>query len=317
MGKRRRGRPDLFLDNVMNRKLAPLLSGMLLTGLALLCPVGDSPRVFAALDDEEPAPVQDVVRDRFHFDVVRQIDAWLFGGNASEGLQQISAKLTVQVDEIDRAAGLTEAQKQKLLLAASGDLKRFLDDVADLRLKYAATSSDQNAMRQIAQEIQPLQKKSSGLFGDSSLFAKTLRTTLSEEQRKKYKAVIDARQRFRYQATVEAAMLRLQRLVPLRDEQRQAIVKLALEETRPPSEFGQFDYQVVIFQLAYLPQKKLRGLLDERQWQLLQTQLAEGRGYKQRLVQAGVLPKAEADPAAKKNAPPGDTKSKPAAGPQP
>src|SRR5690606_41854501 len=57
-----------------------------------------------------------------------------------------------------RACGVTEAQKQKLKLAARGDMARFFDDVAELREKYEG-QADNNMINEASQACQPLQKR--------------------------------------------------------------------------------------------------------------------------------------------------------------
>jgi hypothetical protein len=56
------------------------------------------------------------------------IDGWVLGrGDASAGRQQLEWQLTVQMEDIDRACSLTDAQRRKLELAGRGDIKHFFD----------------------------------------------------------------------------------------------------------------------------------------------------------------------------------------------
>ena len=221
-------------------------------------------------------------------------DQWVFQGvgSADAGRKRINSWLTLQLDEADRLCGLTDEQKLKLKLAAGGDTKRFFEEVEEVRKKFLKVKHDQNAFGELWQEIQPLQlKQAAGLFGEKSLFAKTLRKSLSADQFAKYAEVQEERHRFRYRSAVEVALLSLENSVALRGAQHEALVKLLLDKTPPPLVFGQQSQQYVMYQLAVLPAAEVKSLLDERQWTLLSRQLNNHRGIKQFLIDNGVIAK--------------------------
>ena len=244
----------------------------------------------AAPDDEEPAPE---VEGNPNFNVNEaNFDQWVFpgGGGANAGRKRIQDRLKLQLDELNRVCGLTDAQQQKLSLAARGDMKRFFDQVEELRKKFLEVRQDQNAFGLIWQEIQPLQRKqASGLFNDPSLYSKIRAKTLSVEQSEKYRAVLEERQRFRYRASVEVAMTTLENSVALDQKQREALAQLLIDKTQPPEAFGQHDYNFVMYRLARLPEQEVKSLLDERQWKTIQPQLTQGRNMKAMLIQNGVV----------------------------
>ena len=270
----------------MNRKSRNLRHW--LTPLAVLL---GSVSAFAAPDDGEPPPVAAAVVDAFMMDE-SNFDQWIFqgSGNAAAGRAGIHSHLKLKLDELVRVCELTEAQQKKLMLAASGDMKRFFDDVEVLRKKFLAVKNDQNAFQNIWQEISPLQiRQSAGLFGETSLYAKTLRRTLTDEQQVRYRIVVEERNRFRYRAAIDVSLVTLGNSAGLRPEQHEALLKLLIEETRPPNLFGQNDNYAVMYRLAMLPAQKVRPLVDERQWKLLQQQLNQARGLEAHLAQNGVI----------------------------
>src|SRR5208283_2852518 len=135
-----------------------------------------------------------------------QFDQWVFGGprNSRAGRDKLDSLLTLQVDDVARMCALSEAQKKKLLLAGHGDIKRFFDLVEEKRKKFNKVKQDQNKIGEIYQELVPLQTAlNSGLFGDGSFYAKTIRKILSEEDDARYHQVILEKNRFRYKAKVE------------------------------------------------------------------------------------------------------------------
>ena len=291
----RRGSLHLFapLIQAFSRQLVTGLTvTFVLLAISLL--LNQNPTALAAPDDveqkepEAPANAQFFQMDEAHFDA----NVFQPSGNAQQARVQLETKFKLQFEELNRVCELTDAQRQKLKLAASSDLKRFFDEVAVLRKKVSNGQLDQNAWNNIWQEIQPLRnKQAAGLFGETSFFAKTVRKTLTEEQFAKYDSVTSDRRRFRYRAAIEVALTSLESSVPLNHSQHETIVKLLMDETQPPPTFGQYDQYLVMYQLGHLPEEKLKSLLDEQQWKLLQVQINQNRGMEQFLIQNGLLPK--------------------------
>ena len=246
---------------------------------------------FADDDDDDP-PAKDAPVNRGFFVQEENFDQWIFQGsnNASAGKARIESSVKMKLAELRRVCNLTDAQSKKLSLAARGDMRQFFEDVEIVRQKFLKVRNDQNAFNQIWQEINPLQQRqAAGLFGDSSFFAKTVRNTLTREQHDKYRIVLDDRRRFRYQAAAELALHNMSNTVALRHDQHEAIFKLIIEETQPPLTFGQYDQYFVFYSLAKLPNAKLKPLLDDRQWKLLQQHLQQGQGMEPTLMQQGMI----------------------------
>ena len=221
----------------------------------------------------------------------QNFDANVFqpSGNAKAARIQIEANLDVKLNEIDRICGLSDAQRNKLKLSASSDIKRFFDEVAVVRKKVKAGMIDQNAWNNIWQEIQPLRtRQSAGLFGESSFFTKSVRKALSKEQVAAYNLVMNERRKFRYRASIEVVLVNVESEVSLRRSQHEALVTLLLEKTRPPKAFGQYDQYFVMNQLGKIPEETVHQLLEEQQWRKLKEQIDQVRGMEQMLIQNGI-----------------------------
>ena len=134
-----------------------------------------------------------------------QFDQWVFGGprNSRAGRNKLDSLLTLQVDDVARMCTLSEAQKKKLLLAGRGDIKRFFDKVEEKRKKFAKVKNDQTKFNEIYRTGTAASALNSGLFGDGSIYSKTIRRVLSEEEDVRYQQVIQDKNRFRYRAKVE------------------------------------------------------------------------------------------------------------------
>lgn len=246
--------------------------------------------VMATEDDIEP-PAVPVANAGFMIDE-SNFDQWIFqgSGTAAAGRARINSHLKLKLDELNRTCDLTDSQRKKLALAAQGDMKRFFDQVETLRKKFLEVRNNQNAFNELWQEIHPLQQKQqAGLFNETSMFEKTLRSTLNEEQQQRYQKVTEDRRRFRYRASIQTSLVSLSDTVALKDDQHKAIAKLLLEETALPLRFGQQDQQVVLYRLSKLPPAKLKAILDDRQWKLMQPQLNQGQAMEQFLAQNGFI----------------------------
>ena len=247
---------------------------------------------FAADEDDDDPPAAEAQVNRGFVMQEANFDQWVFQGsvNAAAGKARMESSVKMKLAELRRVCDLTDAQSKKLSLAARGDMRQFFEDVEVVRKKFLKVRNDQNAFNQIWQEINPLQlRQAAGLFGDSSFFAKTVRNTLTREQHEKYQVVLDDRRRFRYQAAAELALHNMSNTVALRHDQHESIFKLIIEETQPPLTFGQYDQYFVFYSLAKLPTAKLKPLVDDRQWKLLQQQLQQGRGMEPTLMQQGMI----------------------------
>ena len=247
---------------------------------------------FAADEDDDDPPAAEAQVNRGFVMQEANFDQWVFQGsvNAAAGKARMESSVKMKLAELRRVCDLTDAQSKKLSLAARGDMRQFFEDVEVVRKKFLKVRNDQNAFNQIWQEINPLQQRqAAGLFGDSSFFAKTVRNTLTREQHEKYQVVLDDRRRFRYQAAAELALHNMSNTVALRHDQHESIFKLIIEETQPPLTFGQYDQYFVFYSLAKLPTAKLKPLVDDRQWKLLQQHLQQGRAMESTLMQRGMI----------------------------
>lgn len=255
--------------------------------------------VVSGADDDDDAPEEGAQKVR----VVPQtwtVDQYIFqenlgqgqirSGDAATGRARINSRLKAILDEIGQVCDLNETQQQKLSLAARGDIARFFDRVEEVRRKSLAVKNDQNRMNEIWPDISSLQQQlARGLFGDKSLFAKTLRKTLTAEQQAKYQAILLDRRRTGYKVAIEATLPKLGNGIDLSREQIEALQKLLLEETQPPLLFGQHDRNVVMFRLSQLPAAKLKDVLSKTQLKKLQSLLLQVSGHEDTLVQNGVI----------------------------
>lgn len=248
--------------------------------------------VSALAEDEDQPAAQAMVQNQFEVHE-SNFDQWVFGSGrtATQGKQRIETLLTLNIEDVDRTCKLAEAQRKKLLLAGRGDIKRYFDEVEVVRKEFLVVRKDQEKFNQIWQKIQPLQTKlATGIYTDESFFLKTVHSTLTSEQAAAYDKAQFERRKMRYFARIDHFVAMMENNLPMRDQQRQQLIKLLQEETRIPRKVGTYDFYVVQYQLANIPEEKLKPLFDKQQWQSMQQQIAQGRGMEQFLRTNKILP---------------------------
>jgi len=247
-------------------------------------------------DDFEPVPMQPVVPQATFVVTEVQLDQWVFGGgrNAAWARDRLDTQLTLRIDEIDQACGVTEDQRQKLRLAGRGDIKRFFNKIEEKRRAFQSVAHDRAKIGAVFQELQPLQIAfNAGLFGENSLFAKTLVKTLDADQARRYETALRERRQFHYRSRVDLVVATLGNAVGLSTDQRRRFTQLYLDETRPPKSFGRNDYQAVLLQAANLPEEKLKPIFNDTQWRVLSRYFTQVRGLEQFLRTNGYVPDGE------------------------
>lgn len=263
------------------------------SAIVLLCLMTQGPAANGQDERDPDEPPAEVNLQNVHFEIpANQFDAWVFQHlqNAKVAREHLEKLLSLRTDDVDRGCKLADNQRKKLQLAGQGDIKRFFEQVERVQKKFEVARMDQNKLNLFWQEMQPIQTMvQSGLYVDDSLFQKTLRNMLSGEQLAQYSKHESERRTFVYRARIELAVSVLENVLPLRDEQRQKLIALTVEQTKPPKQFGQQDYYVVLFMMSKVPESKLKPLFGQSEWNVLRQQFAQAQGMEAFLRQNGIL----------------------------
>jgi hypothetical protein len=246
------------------------------------------PQLVVAQDFERPIDAQDL-RLRGQIVIGREFDQRVSGRvpGINEVRDRYESALKSRIDRTVRLYGLSEAQKKKLQLAGRGDIKRLLDRVEDTRKKARMPARDADEFQAVVPDHRPLHLMPIGeLFGEGSLFAKTLKTTLTREQSSRYeKAALT-----RHRKTLQWVLGTWDQTLALNSEQHRRLEALLIRETRPPKRFGEEDYFGVLFQISRLPEATLKPLFREDQWAKLCVQLVEAKRKEPALKKDGYVP---------------------------
>jgi hypothetical protein len=123
-------------------------------------------------------------------------DQVVFGstGDASTGRAHAHSRLDQLIDQVDQTRRLTPAQKQKLLLAGRGDIKRLFDTIEDKRQEFELLRSDLDRCEQFLNDLLPLRRRLVyGPFEAESLVRKTLAKIANEEKLARRQMALDDR----------------------------------------------------------------------------------------------------------------------------
>jgi hypothetical protein len=236
------------------------------------------------VEEERAAPVVRAV----NVTRVEIVDQRLFGqqvGAVGGARKKLDSALMMRIAEIERSCGLAEAQKQKLQLAGTADIKRFFDRVDEIKREFK--NSNNNVLNQA---IPPLAYEfQSGLFGDRSFFAKTIKRTLSAEQAAKLESFIRQQKLSRYQATVGWHVVQLNKSLGLSDDQRQRLAELLVDETRPPKKYGKGVNWFVLNQASSIPESRIKPIFNDIQWRIFSRQLVQAKRMQEWLKGNGVV----------------------------
>jgi len=209
---------------------------------------------------------------------------------------------TQRLERIDRACGLTAAQRRALVMAMESDARRFAAEVDELRQRYAEVTvnmrerAGQQQWHQFQQDVQRCRSRLQRLFDADSLLSSGLASVLDADQRSRLEAEAAAKRGFRWRTLVTASLLRLDDSLALTQRQHAELERLLVERQPPlridvPRGAGtaQAEQMLVYLVLAEVDAKALQAVLDERQWRALMKHANQGRAMRSWLEQQGLL----------------------------
>jgi hypothetical protein len=259
--------------------------------LAAIIATGENGRAqddFDAVDEVEANPAG-MVFIRQQQPGIEQFEQWVFNrmGGAGIARNRLSAALELHIDEINRFCGMTDDQKRKLHLAGRGDIKRFFDRIDEAKRRYLLVMNDQN--HNVWQDVQPLQTALNvGIFGSESIFAKTVKTTLSDEQAAMLAEHERRRNQNRYLVTIDWFVAHVDKGLGMTAKQRKGLADL-LKETPPPRRFGSSDYYYLMYRTSQISEDRIKPIFDDIQWRIFSMQLNQARGMRQWLMNNGMI----------------------------
>ena len=261
-------------------------------------PVVRAPRE-GLVEFEDALEVQAVAGDD---ESVAWFNVLVYGHGDPDGARRrLENRLKSRIEQIDRVCKLTQDQRSKLNVAGRGDIKRAFARADELMAKQASVRPGADPQRQFARDIAEYRRAMTELdcFGDGSLFSKILPKTLTAEQwAQREKSIRDA-SNVQHRSTIRWAAGSLDIWLQLGTERREKLEKLLIARTVAPRKFGEYDYYGLLFQVSRLPEKEVRPLFDDGQWEKIGRQFAEARRLEKVLRLGGFLPEEDVADAGK------------------
>ncbi|MBI5759546.1 MAG: hypothetical protein HZA46_13590 [Planctomycetales bacterium] len=238
-----------------------------------------------------------------------QFDAIVFGGNPrvviENGQQRVISETPSMVDvrefmesvlfykmsTIDDRCSLTELQRKKLNLAGRGDIFRWQSRVCELRKKCTSMTMDRQQYTELMPELQSLRYfPQFGQDGETSLFRKTLRTALTDEQQTRYRRL---ERELRIEA-IERALTNWDRgtnglKLARGTETRRKFIDTLVERGNFPQINNPYMPYIVLLEADRL-EDQLKPLLNETQWHAFKTQVVQARRLEPNIRQLAQWP---------------------------
>lgn len=220
----------------------------------------------------------------------QMLEQWVFGHQVSQQnpMTQMLNSLELQIDLVAECGPLTESQRVKLELAGLGDIHRFVNSFEAFRSTAPVGQITIEEYNELHQRLQPLQLRyKAGLHRPGSLFQKTIRSTLDDEQFATFSEYVAARRKRHYEAIVKATIASIEQQLPLTKRQREKLIQVILEKTEPPEYYGHsyYQYHLVLFQASQVGDAELRPIFLENEWPVFQGLLRQAGGMRQQFRQ--------------------------------
>lgn len=216
------------------------------------------------------------------------------GATPRGGLRgRLEKRLTEKIRELAIALPLSESIQRKIKLAGRGDILRFFEKLDDQVLAARKLALDGvsggDLIRPIHQSLKPLKIQNQiGLFVESSLFHKTLWANLDDEQRRHLAAYLTRERQEDFESQFDKVLAEWP-IFPMLKEQRETLKQFLAREIPPPLHIKSHCSDYILFQLAKLPEEKVRPLFELIQWDDFSDLMERAKSYEDELVEHGLL----------------------------
>lgn len=196
--------------------------------------------------------------------------------------KRMESAIDSELQWIEGRCRLTDVQKKKLRLAGRGDIGSFFSRAEELRAKVVGRTLGRQEYMELSMEMSLLRMTTQNcLLGEASLFRKTLRRTLDDEQRVEYQRLLRQRQLdaaesgFSVWDRVNNNNARINGL-KLNPETRRKVCELIVEQGRMPESSTPYMNYIVLLEANRI-EDQVRPLMDNEQWEAFQKLVAQAQ----------------------------------------
>lgn len=195
------------------------------------------------------------------------VESWIFGGVTTEAAKKrLYSQIEQRLDRINKQCSLTAEQKASIELAIQGDMERFFRRVQVLRKEMEGKQPNNANLREFAEILSPLQLEwSEGVFRPKSLFAKTLVSQLTPEQKASILGKGRREQEIRHIAKCKQFIVTIESSIPFNDAQRKHV--LTLLESKMPKLMGNRAIEAYgpIYAASKIERSEVESMLSDEQ----------------------------------------------------
>jgi hypothetical protein len=224
----------------------------------------------------------------------QQIQQMLGDGNGG-GVEMVRTRamthLELEIDSLDEACGLSDAQRDKLNLAARLEAAESMQLFEAFQRRYAGrtvnfqTREGQQTWQRFHRELNELQWATSRSGRSRHLPGRVVGRVLDDRQRDAWKAEADLRTASQWRRFLDGGLSHLECSVGMTDRQHEAIVALLMED--PPridmakarESFGDHNPFLCWYAMSRLDQDRLEAIFDARQWEKVSTIVRQGEQW--------------------------------------
>ena len=219
----------------------------------------------------------------------------MLGGGSGRGIEVVRTKamahLQLEIDSLDKACGLSDAQRAKLTLAARLEAAAAMQLFEAFQRRYSGRTVDfqtregQETWQQFHRELNEIQRATSRSGSARHLPGRVVGSLLDDRQRDAWSAEAASRRASQWRRHMDGGLAILESSVGMTDRQHEAIVALLLED--PPridmgkarEMFGDNNPFLCWYALSRLDQDRLEAIFDARQWEKVGTIVRQGEQW--------------------------------------
>jgi len=234
-------------------------------------------------------------QNQFQTIVLDQQMQQMLGGGNDRGIEVVRTKamahLELEIDSLDEACGLSDAQRDKLTLAARLEAAAAMQLFEAFQRRYSGQTVDfqtregQETWQQFHRELNEIQRATSRSGSARHLPGRVVGSLLDDRQRDAWRAEAASRRASQWRRHMDGGLAILESSAGLTDRQHEALVAMLMED--PPQidmgkareAFGDQSPFLCWYALSRLDSDRLEAIFNARQWEKVSTIVRQGEQW--------------------------------------
>lgn len=219
----------------------------------------------------------------------------MLGDGSGRGIEGVRTKamaiLELEIDSLDQSCGLSDAQADKLTLAARLEAAAAMQLFEGFQRRYSGRTVDfqtregQETWQQFHRELSEIQRATSRPGSARHLPGRVVGSLLDDRQRDAWRAEAASRRASQWRRHMDGGLAILESSVGITDRQHEALVALLMED--PPridmakarGALGDQNPFLCWYAMSRLDHDRLKAIFDGRQWEKVSTIARQGEQW--------------------------------------